>query len=408
MANTGFLPVLLGSDQNVYGMARCFHEKYGISSVAIGKGRLPATADSRIVQVVKVEPNIEDDDVFVSVMTEFYNSHKEKTLILVPCGDNYTKLVSRNCERIKDMYRFAVPEYDLLMKLSLKENFYKMCEEYGFLYPRTAEMTYDTKDNFVPEFGFPVVVKASNSVAYWNCSFKGKKKVFVIQSEEEFKAVVQAIYSSSYRDTLIIQEFIPGDDSAMRVVNAYVGNDGKCRMICMGNVLLEEHTPEGIGSYAAIISGSDEEMEKRLVKFFEEIGYHGFINIDMKKDPRDGQYKLFETNPRQGRSSFFVCAAGYNLAEFLVKDVYESSPHDCVYARNECLWTTVPKGIIYKYVSDKDLVKKAKQLVKQGKCLRQSWYGPDMGLKRTLRFAVGQYHYYEKYKKHFGKRGYND
>ena len=408
MANTGFLPVLLGSDQNVYGMARCFHEKYGISSMAIGKGRLPATADSRIVQVVKVEPNIEDDDIFVSVMTEFYNSHKEKTLILVPCGDNYTKLVSRNCERIKDMYRFAVPDYELLMKLSLKENFYKMCEEYGFLYPRTAEMTYETKDTFVPEFGFPVVVKASNSVAYWNCSFKGKKKVFVIQSEEEFKAVVQAIYSSSYRDTLIIQEFIPGDDSAMRVVNAYVGNDGKCRMICMGNVLLEEHTPEGIGSYAAIISGSDEEMEKRLVNFFEEIGYHGFINIDMKKDPRDGQYKLFETNPRQGRSSFFVCAAGYNLAEFLVKDVYENAHHDCVYARNECLWTTVPKGIIYKYVADKNLVKKAKQLVKQKKCLRQSWYGPDMGLKRTMRFVVGQYHYYEKYKKHFGKRGYND
>lgn len=408
MANTGFLPVLLGSDQNVYGMARCFHEKYGISSLAIGKGRLPATADSRIVQVVRAEPNIEDDDVFVSVMTEFYNSHKEKTLILVPCGDNYTKLVSRNCERIKDMYRFAVPEYDLLMKLSLKENFYRMCEKYGFLYPRTAEITLETKDTFVPEFGFPVVVKASNSVAYWNCSFKGKKKVFVIQSEDEFKAVVQAIYSSSYRDTLIVQEFIPGDDSAMRVVNAYVGNDGKCRMICMGNVLLEEHTPEGIGSYAAIISGSDEEMEKRLVKFFEEIGYHGFINIDMKKDPRDGQYKLLETNPRQGRSSFFVCAAGYNLAEFLVKDVYENSPHECVYARNECLWTTVPKGIIYKYVSDKFLVKKAKQLVKQKKCLRQSWYGPDMGLKRTLRFVVGQYHYYEKYKKHFGKRGYND
>ncbi len=408
MADTGFLPVLLGSDQNVYGMARCFHEKYGISSLAIGKGRLPATADSRIVQVVKVEPNIEDDDVFVSVMTEFYNSHKDKALILVPCGDNYTKLVSRNCERIKDMYRFAVPDYELLMKLSLKENFYKMCEEYGFLYPRTDELTFDTKDGYLPPFDFPVVVKASNSVAYWNCSFKGKKKVFVIQSEQEFKAVVQAIYSSSYRDTLIIQEFIPGDDSAMRVVNAYVGNDGKCRMICMGNVLLEEHTPEGIGSYAAIISGSDEETEKRLVNFFEEIGYHGFINIDMKKDPRDGQYKLFEANPRQGRSSFFVCAAGYNLAEFLVKDVYENAPHDCVYARNECLWTTVPKGIIYKYVADKNLVKKAKQLVKQKKCLRQSWYGPDMGIKRTLRFVAGQYHYFEKYKNHFGKRGYND
>lgn len=408
MADVQFLPVLLGSDQNVYGMARCFHEEYGVCSLAIGKGRLAATADSRIVRVVRVEPNIEDDRVFVSVMTEFYNEHKDKTLILVPCGDNYTKLVSRNSDAIKDMYRFAVPDYELLMKLSLKENFYKMCEEFGFSYPRTAELTYETKDEFVPEFGFPVVVKASNSVAYWNCSFKGKKKVFVISDGQEFKAVVNAIYSSSYRDTLIVQEFIPGDDSAMRVVNAYVGNDGNCRMICMGNVLLEEHTPEGIGSYAAIISGSDREMEDRLVEFFQKIGYHGFINIDMKKDSRDGSYKFFETNPRQGRSSFFVCAAGYNLAKFLVDDVYEGKQDECVYANNECLWTTVPKRIIYKYVSDASLVKKAKQLVKQGKCLRQLWYGPDMGLKRTLRFLAGQYHYYEKYKKHFGKRGYND
>ena len=34
------LPVLLGSDANVYGMARSFYMEYGVTSLAIGKGRL--------------------------------------------------------------------------------------------------------------------------------------------------------------------------------------------------------------------------------------------------------------------------------------------------------------------------------------------------------------------------------
>ena len=81
----------------------------------------------------------------------------------------------------------------------------------------------------------------------------------------------------------------------------------------MGNALLEEHSPEGIGSYAAIVNGCDEKLGEMMKNFLEGIGYVGFANFDMKYDHRDGKYKLFEMNLRQGRSSYFVTAAGYNL-----------------------------------------------------------------------------------------------
>ncbi|MDD6313079.1 MAG: ATP-grasp domain-containing protein [Firmicutes bacterium] len=402
-----FLPVLLGTDQNVYGMARSFHEEYGVKSVAIGKGRLPATANSGIVTVEVVEPKLEDDDIFVKTLILFAKTQPQNvTLLLVPCGDNYIKLLSKNQDKLREYYKFACMSYDLIEKLSYKENFYRTCEQFGFDYPKTDEVTAADYDSFVPEFDFPIIIKPSNSVAYWNCKFEHKKKVFVANSTEEMKAIFKAVYSSSYQDTLIIQEFIPGDDSAMRVMNCYVGTDRKVRMITLGEVLLEEHTPEGIGSYAAIISSRDDELSQKVSDFLTEIGYVGFINIDMKYDVRDGKYKFFEMNLRQGRSSYFVTACGCNLAKFLVEDVILHKSAQTVINSNRHLWSTIPKRIIFKYVSDEKLVAEAKSLIRQGKYSRQLYYKPDMGLKRRLEFIVNQLHYFKKYRENFRKKGY--
>ena len=318
MSETTFVPVLLGSDVNVYGMARSFHEAYGLRSVAVAKGRLGATSNSRIVTVAVTEPRLEEDEVFVDTLIRFAGRYDRAVpLLLVPCGDNYIKLLARNQDQLRPDYRFAVRDADLLERLSTKETFYEVCTEHGFLFPKTDTCTPETYKGYRPPFDFPVVIKPSNSVAYWNCRFPHKKKVFVAYSEGEFDAILTAIYGSDYQDHLVIQEFIPGDDSHMRVMNLYRGTDGKVRLAALGQALLEEHSPEGIGSYAAILPITDEDLTRRMIGFLDAIGYVGFANFDMKYDDRDGQYKLFEMNPRQGRSSYFSTAAGGNLARVL-------------------------------------------------------------------------------------------
>ncbi len=140
-----------------------------------------------------------------------------------------------------------------------------------------------------------------------------------------------------------MQEYIPGDDSNMRVMNCYCGRDKKVKLIALGHALLEEHSPEGIGSYAAIISTHDDALSEQMRAFLEGIGYIGFANFDMKFDPRDGRYKLFEMNLRQGRSSFYVTAAGYNMAKWLVEDVLEHKEQPLTIATNEVLWSIIQR-----------------------------------------------------------------
>jgi len=409
--NREFIPVLLGSDQNVYGMARSFHQLYGCVSEAIGRGSLPATANSKIVKLVRIEPELENDKVFTDTLISYAEKKRSEgvtaPLLLVSCGDNYTKLLARNGDKLKDYFRFICPTEEMYDKLSVKENFYKTCAENGLDYPKTAECTYeDHKDLSLP-FDFPVVVKPSNSVAYWNCSFEGKKKVFVIKTKEELDAVLEAIYSSSYKDTLELQEFIPGEDNMMRVINCYCSSDGKVRLFALGRILLEEHTAQGIGSYAAIIPGEDEELKKTVVELLERIGYRGFINIDLKLDSRDGKYKFFEMNLRQGRSSFFVTAAGYNLARFLVEDLIYNDPQPLVTVpKGGCLWSVIPKQVIEKYVHDEELKAEARSLIKEGKHIKQLYYAPDMNFKRLKMFLLNQANYMRKYKKNFQRKGY--
>lgn len=398
------LPVLLGSDANVYGMARSFYMEYGVTSLAIGKGALAATANSRLVKMAVVEPNLEDDAVFVRTLTDFAKAHTGKTLVLVSCGDNYTGLMARARAALEPYYKFACPTPELVAELDTKEFFYQACERHGLSYPRTFGCTNENYKTVELPFPFPCIIKASNSVAYWNCKFPHKKKVFVAYSKEEFDAITAAIYSSSYQDNLVLQEYIPGDDNCMRVLNCYSGLDHKVKLMALGRPLLEEQTPEGIGNYAAIMNVRDDELMEKMKAFLEDVGWEGFSNFDMKYDARDDKYKLFEMNPRQGRSSFFVTASGYNLAKWLVEDVVEHKEQGLTIADAHHLWMIAPAGIIKKYLKDEALLAEAKELMRQGKVSHQLFCKEDAGLKRRIWYIKNQLNNYRKYKRYFGNK----
>ena len=404
---TDFLPVLLGSDANVYGMARSFYQQYGITSVAVCKGALVATANSKLVHIAVLEPRLEEDDVFVKTLVDFAKQ-QTKPLVLVSCADGYTILLARHRQALTPYYHFACPELQTVLDLDIKDNFYRACEAHGLSYPKTATCTAENHKNISLPFEFPVIIKPSNSAAYWNCSFPHKKKVFLAQNRQEFDQITDAIYGSSYQDELILQEYIPGDDNCMRVLNAYCGLDRKVHLMALGRPLLEEQTPEGIGNYAAILSVHDGELLARMRAFLEDMGWVGFANFDMKYDTRTGEYKLFEMNPRQGRSSYFVTASGYNLAKWLVEDVLEHKDTGYTEAKTESLWMIAPYGVIRKYLKAPELLAQAARLKKAGKCSHQLFCKEDFTLKRFLWYIRSQANYYRKTARYYGNKSLRD
>ena len=148
-------------------------------------------------------------------------------------------------------------------------------------------------------------------------------------------------------------------------------------ILAQGHVLLEEHTPHGIGNHAVILNEPCGPIAEKIKAFLEDIGYVGFSNFDIKYDQRDGKYKVFEINCRQGRSNYYVTASGMNIAR-LVVEKWNNGGSDCVLNRNEVFWHHVPAQVAFTYTEDKALVEHARQLKAEGKEACSLLYKPDL------------------------------
>ncbi|MDO4912461.1 MAG: carboxylate--amine ligase [Lactobacillus sp.] len=417
-----FTPILLGSDINVYGMARSFHEAYGINVKAIAASQLAATRYSKIVDL-EIHDGFSTDPVFIDVLRNKmreYKSHKEP-VILISCSDGYSELLAKHKEELSEVFVVPYIELDLLQKLISKEGFYEIAEEYGLPYPKTkivTEESYHSGEYLNLPFDYPIELKPEDPVVWYQTHFEGRKKVYTLHDEAELKDVCEKIYTHGYDKDLILQEFIPGDDSNMRVLNAYVDKNHQVKMMCLGHPLLEDPTPSSIGNYMAIMPEFNQELYETVQAFLEKLNYVGMANFDLKYDQRDGKFKFFEINLRQGRSSFYVSLNGYNLAKWYIDDyVYDKlKDQETVYGNKltsgHMLWLGVPEKIFKTYAYDNEIKEEALKLLKEGRYGTTVFYDKDRNLKRWLLMKYMFHNYYKRFKtyyqenkgQYFGKR----
>ena len=383
-----FQPLLFGGDINVYSVARAFHEAYGIKSIAFGKFAAFPCYGSGIIDYRVCRDN-DDPDTFFRNVTEVAQAHADKTVLLIGCGDTYVHLAAHCKDRLPENVIAPYIDGDLMDELIDKEKFYALCDEYDIDHPATFIYDKSMGHDFTLPWGPPYIAKPAESVTYWACGVDAMEKVYVCQSWEELLKALDFVYACGYENHMILQEFIPGDDSYMRVLTNYSDRNGKVTMSCLGHTLLEEHSPHGIGNHAVIITEYDEALQHKISHLLEQLHYTGFSNFDLKFDRRDGKYKAFEINCRQGRSNYYVTGAGYNVAKLVVEDRIEQQDKELEICKNRSLWRMVPLSIAYKF-TPKQYHKEMKELVRSGADHHSMVYSGDSSFKRRLRVLKGQ------------------
>jgi D-aspartate ligase len=401
-----FQVVIVGTDINAYYMARCCHEAYGIKPYIIGKEKMNFTALSDIVNITYVD-NLWDKEIFCEALQSFALDHKDEKLLLIGTNDFYIRLMVENQKFLKQYYYFYAIDLKLLDKLLIKSKFYTEFKKSGLDMPKTYIYRCNGKEDInyknISKFKYPIIIKPSDGVIYYKHKFVGQAKVYRAWNKKELNKIVKEIEESGYDEDLIIQEFIPGDDSRLFDSIFFCGKDKKAKLVTFAQIGLQEHTSTGVGNCTLLVNGYSEfgdysKQIKKMKKFLESINYEGFAEFDLKYDERDKKYKVFEINPRQARSSYYLTGCGYNLVKYMVDDLINDKPLSYEEIKEKMVLTFVPKTVIKKHVKNIKLKKEILSLMKKGKYVKPLYYKKDMNIKRRVWLFLRNINYIKKYK----------
>ncbi|MGA3031405.1 MAG: hypothetical protein ABSE58_11845 [Candidatus Limnocylindrales bacterium] len=297
-----------------------------------------AQASRYVVADVRIPHPLYDEAGFVAALVE--EARQFGGSILIPASDESVVGVSRNRDVLAQYCTVACPEWAIAQRFIDKAQTYALADAHGIAAPRTlVPRSLEELESQAQSIGFPLLLKPAESHLFYE-RFKTKM----------VRADTMAALKTSYGEAVeaglavMLQELIPGDDSAVVNYNAYVW-DGKPVAEFTARQLRK--APPAFGSPRVAISERIPEVIEPGRKILAAMEFHGFACTEFKLDPRDGVYKLMEVNGRHNLSGLLAVRCGVNFPLMQYQHLAEGvMPSGGAY-RSGIYWTDVVRDAGY-------------------------------------------------------------
>ena len=111
----------------------------------------------------------------------------------------------------------------------------------------------------------------------------------------------------------MLQEFIPGGPGQDWFFHGYCDAAASCRPAFTG--VKERSYPAHAGLTSLGRSTPNPRLRDEITGLLSRLSYRGILDLDLRWDARDGQYKLLDFNPRLGAQfRLFRDTAGVDVA----------------------------------------------------------------------------------------------
>jgi predicted ATP-grasp superfamily ATP-dependent carboligase len=229
--------------------------------------------------------------------------------MLVPTNDESAIFVAQNALQLQEDFLFPHNPIEVVWSLYNKKEMYFLAKRLSI---PTAETIFPQCREEVVEFAdrarFPLMLKAADNI---QLARRTGMKMVIVRSKEELIGQYDAL-EDCCEPSLMIQEFIPGNDDSVWMFNGYFNENSECLFGITGRKI--HQTPVYTGMTSLGVCLPNQEVERSTKRLMKAIGYEGIIDIGYRYDPRDSLYKLLDANPRLGATfRLFVDADGMDV-----------------------------------------------------------------------------------------------
>ena len=219
-------------------------------------------------------------------------------VVVFPTHDDSLDAVAQYADDLEVLTPF--PQWDVLERVQSKRAQLEQATAVGVDVPAPAPST------------FPVIVKPDRSVEFKR---RYRRQAFRCETPAELEDAL----AKTEQFGPIVQELVPGGDDTLYTVGSYLDADGRPLGVFCGRKLRQ--TPRGIGTCRVGEAVWVQEVVDDALRLLAAFEYRGLSQVEFKRDPRDGRFKLMEINARLWQWHGLAAACGVDLPRIAYADL---------------------------------------------------------------------------------------
>ena len=234
-----------------------------------------------------------------------------------PTHDEGLNAIARHAHELGAAFRYPFPAWETLSVVQSKRSQLEHARAAGVDVPRTLHpLSAGDALSAGEELGYPVLVKPSDPVG-----FKRRFRRQAFRCETSVDLAEAFARAEAFEP--MIQELVPGGDDTLFTVGSYLDAEGKALGVFCGRKLRQ--TPPGIGTCRVGEAVWVGEVVDAALRLLRALGCTGLSQVEFKRDPRDGAYRLMEVNPRLWQWHGLAAACGVDLPRIAYADLVGKS-----------------------------------------------------------------------------------